>query len=207
MSSVREGNRFRKLLFALIGLLALRITPAAGAEAWPATVYPGIFEKARDTLPEAFRQLLTDLEPVLDEPCVVQDIGAAIERAVAEFRTPGGSPSRMVAALRDAGCAAAAMNDPGMNALVEAQASRFAVVFYGWHPAVQEGDISGYLDLRREEQNRLAGRYRQTSELPNRSDAVEISPEFGMASIAYSHAVTDVANVWLYIWISVNGAF
>ena len=180
----------------LAGMLAGTVSSPAGA--WPAAVYPSIFDNALKTMPGPFQQLLRDLEPVLHQPCVVEEIAVAVERAIVEFRDPAGSPSRSVAALRDAACAAAAMNDPGMNALVEDQAARFAVVFYGWHPAIQDGDIAGYLDIRREE---------QTFDLPNRSEAIEVSPEFGMASIAYSHAVTDVANVWLYIWTSVNGAF
>jgi hypothetical protein len=192
---------------AACGLAGLLMAAPPSARAWPAGVYPAIFASARDILPRPFQQLLFDMESVLDQPCASQDVDTAIERAIAEFEDPTGSPLRAVAALREAGCAAAAMNDPGMNALVQDQAGRFSVVFYGWHPLVQEGDIAGYLELRREALRELAGRYERTSDLPNRSDVVELSPEFGMASIAYSHAVTDVANVWLYIWTSVNGAF
>ena len=114
--------------------------------------------------------------------------------------------SHAIGALKDAGCAVAAMNDPQMDSLVEAQRQNFAVVFYGWHPDIQNGDLSEYLRIRAEERETLANRFGRRSELPNRTDDVTLSPEFGMASIAYSHAVTDVANVWLYVWTSVNGA-
>jgi hypothetical protein len=134
-------------------------------------------------------------------------VDEAAAEAIARFSDAGGGLPAAVASMRDAGCAAAEMNDPDMDALVETQRSRFPVVFYGWHPAIRDGNLGGYLEARRTEIDNLASRFRRTSELPNRSEMVELSPEFGMASLAWSHAVTDVANVWLYIWISVNGSF
>lgn len=192
--------------FSLIAASLLLSRPAAGA-AWPATAYPEIFDDASKTLPGPLRQLLEDMEPLLGETCEETSVLEATVRAIEGFREENGDLIAAVAAMRDAGCAAAEMNDPDMDALVRAQRGRFTVVFYGWHPSITNGDLDGYLQFRETEVAGLSARFERTSELPNRSEMVELSPEFGMASVAYSHAVTDVANVWLYIWISVNGSF
>jgi len=186
---------------------AMMLGVAASAAAWPASAYTRIFQDARETLPAPLKQLLRDMEPVLFRACTATSVAGASAQAIERFSNPGGDLAAAVGALREAGCAAAAMNDPGLDALVESHHARFAVVFYGWHSSIRDRDLEAYLETRRSEMASLAARFERTSELPNRSDMVELSPEFGMASIAYSHAVTDVANVWLYIWISVNGAF
>ena len=195
--------QIRNLQLAAITVL-LAVTTAG---AWPATTYPQIFVDARQTLPGPLQQLLKDMEPVLYQPCSQTSVMEAAQQAIDHFTRQEGDLRAAVAAMRDAGCAAAALNDPRMDALVEAQRSRFAVVFYGWDSAIEVGDLAAYVEVRQREVQALASRFERTSELPNRSDMVELSPEFGMAAVAYSHAVTDVANVWLHIWISVNGSF
>lgn len=196
-----------------IGRLLLLLGVAAGlfspppAEAWPGPAYPEIFAEAQQTLPSPLRQLLADMEPVLHEDCGMMSLEEATRRAIDQFARPEGGVQAAVAAMRDAGCAAAAINDPDLDALVESYRERFSVVFYGWHPALQARDFAGYVAARTSEVEALETRFRESAALPNRSDMVELSPEFGLASLAYSHAVTDVANVWLFIWTAVNGSY
>jgi hypothetical protein len=190
-----------------LAVLALLLGHATPGEAWPRAAYRQIFLEARQALPEPLQQLLEDTAPLLEAACTPLPLEEAVARAIDGFSGENPDLAGAVGALRDAGCAAAALNDPGMDALVASQQTRFRVVFYGWHPAIRDGDLAAYMGARQAEIAELSARYARTSELPNRSEAVEMSPEFGVASVAYSHAVTDVANVWLYIWIAVNGAF
>jgi hypothetical protein len=190
----------------------LTLGTASPADAWPEATYGYILQSAVRTLPDDLQQLFVDLEPVFGQPCETTSpmvIEPAAALAVRELRSPTGDLRLAVRALREIGCGAAALNDPAddaIDALVLAERDKFAVVFYGWHPQIRAGDLSGYLATRTAEHQRLRERLVRTSELPSLSDQVELSPEFGLAAIAYSHAITDVANVWMYVWASVNAA-
>ncbi len=194
--------RSSTICLSILILLAL----AQPAVAWPDAAYSDIFSNATDMLPLPLKQLLEDIEFSLAPSCTTTPVERAVRQAIEEFSSPNGSLTRAISAMRDAGCAIAALNDPGMDRLVASQQQNFALVFYGWHPVIEAGNLPDYLRVRNEERERLLSRFGRSSELPNRSENVELSPEFGFASIAFSHAVTDVANVWLYVWTSVNGA-
>jgi len=188
------------LLFIVAGAIF-----GSSLQAWPAAAYTKIFRNAEHALPKALAALLKDFDSVLIQPCRVMSADEAVEQAIKSFRKKNLDPAVLVGSIRDAGCSVAWISDPQLDSLVTAQSSKFAVVFYGYHPLIQDGKFDEFIKLRREESQRLLQRLRRSSELPNRNDVVENSPQFGIASIAFSHAVTDVANVWYHIWKSSNG--
>jgi hypothetical protein len=194
----------RLLICTIVCLVCLQ----PSAQAWPAASYPVIFRNAQRALPKSLATLLKDFDSVLVSPCRTTpstSIEQATRAAIEQLKKKNSNLSETVAAMRDAGCAAAEMNDPKLDALVQGQASRFSVVFYGFDDRIQTGDLAGFLKSRNEDSQRLLQRLRRSSELPDKSAAMETSPQYGIASIAFSHAVTDVANVWYYIWKEANG--
>jgi hypothetical protein len=175
------------------------------ADAWPDVAYAKMFRDAQRVLPKALVTLLKDFDSVLLQPCRQIPLEEAARKAIAAFKEKQAGPAVAVAAMRDAGCAAADLNDPQLDPLIQSNLARFAIVFYGIDPAIQKGDLASFLKTRRQDSQRLLERLRRSSELPERDQSVENSPRFGIASIAISHAVTDVANIWYHIWKSANG--
>jgi hypothetical protein len=191
-----------KLAILWLITAALLLTPSYG---WPNSAFASIFHDAERAVPKKLATLLKDFDKVLMQPCGRGTIESAVGKAIASFRTKNANPANSVAAMRDAGCTTAMLSDPQLDSFVASNQAKFAVVFYGFDPAILDGKLDEYLKDRREQSARLLARLRRSSELPDRDTVIENSPQFGIASIAFSHAVTDVANVWYHIWKSSNG--
>jgi hypothetical protein len=196
------GGKFPQLVVALLMCWGLAVTPL---RAWPPTAQAKIFRDAQYPLPKAMAAFLKDFDSTLITSCRPLPLEDAAAEAVRRLKSRKTDPRDSVAAIRDAGCAAAALSDPGLDDFVAGQYARFSVVFHGYHEQILAGDIRSFVASRTAENEKLSARLRRSSELPDRTTAVETSPQYGVASISFSHAVTDVANVWYYIWKEAGG--
>ena len=118
------------LRLSIIGVSILMLLAfAQPAIAWPEAAYSEIFSNATRILPPPLKRLLEEFGPAFNPSCTTSLVEHAVREAIQEFSSPNGSLPRAIGAMKDAGCAIAAMNDPGMDALVESQQQNFALVF------------------------------------------------------------------------------
>jgi hypothetical protein len=118
--------------------------------------------------------------------------------------------------VADAGFPPAAAGAPGapryahFAALCETRRPRFPLVFYGHaDDALSRGDFKAFtleiLDRARTEDVNLARAY---ADAPSWTDAAAFddrSVPFAIASLSYSHAVTDIVQAWLAAWRNCHG--
>ena len=94
---------------------------------------------------------------------------------------------------------------------VESAQGRFSVVFYGDGRKVERGEDLDELLAASLARGRLyyplIGReYAHAGRVDGVSDFDDRSTAFGVGSLAFSHAVSDIASVMRYIWIQAGGA-
>jgi hypothetical protein len=88
---------------------------------------------------------------------------------------------------------------------------RFAVVFYAGEPAVDSEEDLRRMVLRSLARGRklyplVGGEYRRIGFAPGAASFDDRSTAFGVAAVGFSHAVSDVARVFRYIWMQGGGA-
>jgi hypothetical protein len=118
--------------------------------------------------------------------------------------------------VADAGFPPGAAGAPGaaryahFAAFCETRRARFPLVFYGHdNPALAKGDFkafaAGVLDRARGEDATLAGAYAAAPSWDDAASFDDRSVPFAVASLAYSHAVTDIVQAWIAAWRKCHG--
>jgi len=92
----------------------------------------------------------------------------------------------------------------------ETRRARFPLVFYGHdNPALAKGDFKAFtlavLDRARGEDKTLAAAYAAAPSWDDPASFDDRSVPFAVASLAYSHAVTDIVQAWLAAWRKCHG--
>ena len=94
---------------------------------------------------------------------------------------------------------------------VDDRQPRFRVAFGGYAaPELDKDDVASFLRSSADRTRRNAPLLRgffllDDGSVARASGFDDRHPVFGVASIGYSHAVTDTARLWLYIWIKAGG--
>lgn len=118
--------------------------------------------------------------------------------------------------VADAGFPPGAAGAPGaaryahFGAFCETRRGRFPLVFYGHdNPALARGDYKaftlGVLDRARAEDANLARAYAAAPSWDDPASFDDRSVPFAVASLAYSHSVTDIVQAWVAAWRQCHG--
>lgn len=88
---------------------------------------------------------------------------------------------------------------------------RFALVFYAGEPAVESEEGLRRMVLRSLARGRqlyplVGGEYRRIGFVPGIGRFDDRSTAFGVAAVGFSHAVSDVARAFRYVWLQGGGA-
>ena len=175
--------------------------------AWPASAYPKIFQNALHPLPKSLASLLTDFRAHPDGALPEANRRGRLkncDRTINQKRRPAATGRGRNPRCRM--CRGRIERSQIWIRWWMRTPAKFAVVFYGYHDRILAGDLAGFLRIRSQEREQLLNRrLNRSSELPDRNNTVETSPNYGIASIAFSHAATDVVNVWFHIWKESHG--
>jgi hypothetical protein len=92
----------------------------------------------------------------------------------------------------------------------ESRRGRFPLVFYGHdNPALARGDFKAFtlavLERERKEDVTLAQAYASAPSWDDPASFDDRSVPFAVASLAYSHSVTDIVQAWLAAWRQCHG--
>jgi hypothetical protein len=85
----------------------------------------------------------------------------------------------------------------------ERRLARFSPVFYGFDTNL---DLNTYLDKMFARTTRLGPLMSEEYGRGNGSTFDDRSTAFGVASVCYSHAITDTVNIYYYIWKAAGGS-
>jgi hypothetical protein len=118
--------------------------------------------------------------------------------------------------VADAGFPPAAAGASGASryahvaAFCETRRGRFPLVFYGHdNPALAKSDFKAFtlavLDRARAEDGNLARAYAAAPSWNDPTAFDDRSVPFAIASLSYSHAVTDIVQAWLAAWTLCHG--
>ena len=156
---------------------------------------------------EAARRLVADANEAVDQINSHKPFRRIIETL--------GRIAGTIATLNDplwGGAGASERADAGSFAIFFSdRMDRFPLVFDGWGPPLESGnDIADFAtaipDRYRNDRARLRNAYHPPGGgRIQPEDFDDRSVPFAIASLAYSHAVTDAAQVWIHVWRRANG--